>query len=260
MRYPGGKNAGGAYQHIINLIPPHCLYVEAFAGSAAVWRNKLPSHGSVLVEKDLAAAESLMSMVYDDLDRSKDATVLHRDAFDYLPSVLDREDVFVYCDPPYLPETRVKKSMYSAEMSRDDHIRLLDLITSASAMVAISGYDSSLYRDALWDWNHFEYDAITRGRTIRREIIWFNYRVPEVLHDYSYVGRNFTERQRIRRKIDRLQSKLAVLDPVERNAILSGLIDKIGGPELLSSIIEHSRLLDPLDNDDVLTAGGLYRA
>jgi DNA adenine methylase len=33
MRYVGGKNHAGTYQRIINLIPPHRVYIEACAGS-----------------------------------------------------------------------------------------------------------------------------------------------------------------------------------------------------------------------------------
>ena len=38
MQYPGGKN--NCYQQIINLIPPHDTYIEAFLGSGAVLRHK----------------------------------------------------------------------------------------------------------------------------------------------------------------------------------------------------------------------------
>ena len=34
MTYPGGKNGAGIYQRIINHMPPHETYIEAFLGSA----------------------------------------------------------------------------------------------------------------------------------------------------------------------------------------------------------------------------------
>jgi len=37
MKYPGGKNSAGTYQRIINQIPPHNVYIEPFAESAAVF-------------------------------------------------------------------------------------------------------------------------------------------------------------------------------------------------------------------------------
>lgn len=39
-RYFGSKNQ--LYQKLINLIPRHSVYVEAFAGKAAVGRNLMP--------------------------------------------------------------------------------------------------------------------------------------------------------------------------------------------------------------------------
>ncbi|MGJ8626091.1 MAG: hypothetical protein ACSHXB_03935 [Sulfitobacter sp.] len=44
MTYPGGKNGGGAYQRIINHMPPHRFYIEPFLGSGAVLRNKRLLH------------------------------------------------------------------------------------------------------------------------------------------------------------------------------------------------------------------------
>lgn len=217
MRYPGGKNAGGAYQNIINLIPPHRLYIEAFAGSAAVWRNIRPASRSILIEKETAAAKTLSAMV--DQDRP-DTHIVHGSAFEILPAYLDRTDVFIYLDPPYLPETRVKQNMYEHELSFDDHVRLLGMIWNAAAPIAISGYSSGLYENALWNWNRFQYEAMTRGGTMRTETVWFNYAVPDVLHDYSHLGTDCTDRQRIRRKLVRHASKLASLPAIERNAIL----------------------------------------
>lgn len=52
MRYKGGKNNQGVYQRLITLIPPHRLYVEAFAGSAAILRRKRPAEKSIAYELD----------------------------------------------------------------------------------------------------------------------------------------------------------------------------------------------------------------
>lgn len=218
MRYPGGKNSGGAYQHIINLIPPHRLYIEAFAGSAAVWRNIRPAARSILVEKESTAAETLSAIA---AENRSDTHVVCGSAFDILPAYLDRTDVFIYLDPPYLPETRVKLNTYEHELSFGDHVRLLEMIHAARSTIAISGYSSGLYENALWNWNSFQYDAMTRGGTMRTETVWFNYEPPEVLHDYSHLGADCTDRQRIRRKLDRHVSKLENLPAIERNAILA---------------------------------------
>ncbi|KHE92566.1 MAG: hypothetical protein SCABRO_01681, partial [Candidatus Scalindua brodae] len=38
MNYPGGK--GGVFQKLINLMPPHDVYIETHLGGGAVIRNK----------------------------------------------------------------------------------------------------------------------------------------------------------------------------------------------------------------------------
>src|SRR4029077_20992344 len=39
--YNGGKNGNGTYQQIINLIPPHKIYIEPFVGSGGIYKRKL---------------------------------------------------------------------------------------------------------------------------------------------------------------------------------------------------------------------------
>ena len=48
-----------------------------------------------------------------------------------------------------------------------------------------------------------------------------NYPEPFELHDYSYLGDNFRERERIKRKKDRWVLRLEQMPTLERFAILS---------------------------------------
>jgi|SRR5689334_21883050 len=63
MGYPGGKNSGGAYQKIINQIPPHTRYIEPFAGHAAVCRHKRPSLETYLIDADEHTIEDLKNLL-----------------------------------------------------------------------------------------------------------------------------------------------------------------------------------------------------
>jgi DNA adenine methylase len=60
-------------------------------------------------------------------------------------------NVLIYADPPYSPDTRTDKQ-YLHEMSITDHEELLSTLLSHKGMVAISGYNSELYNDALKGW------------------------------------------------------------------------------------------------------------
>ena len=50
--YLGSKNGPGVYQVIINLMPPHDLYVEPFFGSGSLMLKKPPSSVHIGVEID----------------------------------------------------------------------------------------------------------------------------------------------------------------------------------------------------------------
>lgn len=94
----------------------------------------------------------------------------------------DGLDVLMYLDHPYLQETRTSPDVYDHEMSREDHERLLDLLTTGGlrGKFLISGYDSPLYRRKLSSWNRHSFDLpnnAAAGTSKRRmtELLWMNY-------------------------------------------------------------------------------------
>lgn len=213
MNYPGGKNGGGAYQRIINLIPPHDVYIEPFAGSAAVFWHKARAASTILIDADarspIAAFEAVAGV-----------TIEIGDGIQYLREYPFTGSEVVYCDPPYLMETRTSGRIYRHEFSDLQHRQLLRLIKELPCRVLISGYGSSLYSRELKGWRVHSYMGQTRGGP-RKEYIWFNYPEPDVLHDYSHLGDTFRQRERIRRKISRALSKYSAMPDLERNAILA---------------------------------------
>jgi DNA adenine methylase len=50
MNYPGGK--GGVYQKLINIMPPHEVYIETHLGGGAIMRNKRPAKINIGIEID----------------------------------------------------------------------------------------------------------------------------------------------------------------------------------------------------------------
>ena len=50
-----------------------------------------------------------------------------------------------------------------------------------------------------------------------------SYPTPIALHDYQYLGEDFRERERIKRKIGRWQGKLKKMSRLERQALLCAL-------------------------------------
>ena len=129
----------------------------------------------------------------------------------------------VYCDPPYLRDTRKKYyPIYKYEYSLSQHIELLEIIKFLPCMVMISGYESQLYKDSLKNWNTHFFQATTH-HGMATEWIWMNYSKPIQLHDYRYLGDNFREREKIKLKLKRWTLRYKSMPILERQALLSAL-------------------------------------
>ena len=100
----------------------------------------------------------------------------------------------------------------------------------------VSGYWSELYGRELRGWNSAQFQTVTRGGTPATEWLWFNYPAPVELHDYRYLGENFRERERIKRKKRRWVARLERMPLLEKQALLSALeISSPSAPMLASS-------------------------
>ncbi|MFC7050660.1 DNA adenine methylase [Emcibacter nanhaiensis] len=217
MAYPGGKNGSGVYQKIINNIPPHRVYIETHLGGGAIMRLKRPADVSYGIDIDKAVCASWRA--------GHGETVLNGDAVTWLRSYDFCGDEFIYADPPYLMETRRSGPLYNHEYTREQHIELLEALKALPCAVAVSGYYSDLYSELLDGWRHITFEAMTRGGSMATEYLWMNYPEPLELHDYQYLGENFTDRQRIKRKRERWQNKFENLPLMEKQVIMRALQD-----------------------------------
>ena len=227
--YPGNKGSDGVYQRIINEIPPHKKYVELFLGSGQVLRHKLPAvYGSVGVEID---TETIQSQEWEMLTQYYNLVVVPRCSIEWLEQFSKgiTSDTFIYADPPYpLSSRRDLKDLYRHEMTDKQHIEFLTLAKKTGCSIAISTYENELYSKMLKDWRCIKYKVATRAG-VATESLYMNYDEPKQLHDYRYLGKDFIDRQRIKRKIKRHIDKLLALPALERSAIChaieTGIID-----------------------------------
>lgn len=218
MTYPGGK--GNSYYRIINMIPPHEVYFEAFLGRGYVMEAKRPAARNIGLDIDPAVIAAARDIAWPGPVELFNACALR-----FLSDHTLGGRAFVYADPPYLMSTRSSQRDYYAHefATEQEHRDLLRLLKSLSCMVAISGYASDLYFRELKDWHHITWPSVTRSGRVATEYLWMNYDAPQELHDYRYLGDDFVDRQRIHRKIQRHVDKLAGLPVLERNAILAAL-------------------------------------
>ncbi|MFY3289122.1 DNA adenine methylase [Achromobacter xylosoxidans] len=101
----------------------------------------------------------------------------------------DSPDTLFFVDPPYLHGTRYADAnrgrYYAHEMTDQDHGDLLEVLRGVQGMVALTGYPSALYDDALAGWATATTTArisAARGAGVRTECLWLNPACVEALN------------------------------------------------------------------------------
>lgn len=215
MKYLGGK--GQTFQKLINLMPPHDVYIETHLGGGAVIRNKRPAKRNIGLEIDPKVIEMWSE------EEKGGVEIIQADAVNYLKSYKFTDNDLIYCDPPYLRETRRRKrKFYKFEYSFEQHVELLEVIKSLPCMVMISGYESDLYKEMLKGWHIHTFQAKT-SIGVATEWLWMNYAAPSQLHDYRFLGDNFRQRERLKKKKENWVSRLKSMPVLERQALLFAL-------------------------------------
>lgn len=244
--YPGGK--GNVYHKLINMMPPHRTYIETHLGAGSVMAAKRPALANIGIELNPVVLRETVRVIepgttiinVDDYrpaspsmtlgaeaDRNSDECLspsfafINGDCVEYLRGYPFRGDELTYFDPPYKMDTRKRQSrIYDYEYDDDDHVQMLNCAKSMNCMVMISGYFSQLYADMLSGWRSVSFQAVTRGGSMATEWVWMNYPAPTKLHDYQYLGDDYRERERIRKKKSRWVRKLQTMELQERQAIM----------------------------------------
>ncbi len=98
---------------------------------------------------------------------------------------IDRRDAVIYCDAPFVHESRVSKNVYSHEMPTEplissatlSHRELLEYALSTKCTWYLSGYHNYLYDELVGDKVLCEWDMKTsasqaKEKSSRREVLW----------------------------------------------------------------------------------------
>lgn len=219
MTYPGGK--GRAYQRIISLMPPHATYIETHLGGGSVLRRKRAARRSIAIDLDEGVIARWRASGVRDVD------FVHGCAIGFLRGYEFSGDEFVYSDPPYWPDARRRTRCYRHDCTRDDHHALLATLKALPCRVMLSGYANPVYDEELAGWTRHSVLNQTRTGPVE-EWVWTNYTPDHRLHDYSYVGIDFRDRERIRRSRQTQVRRLRRAPPIERAAMLSDIVDAFG--------------------------------
>ncbi len=214
MSYFGSKATSGLCQPIIAMMPPHDTYIETHLGGGAIMKRKPPALTNIGIDIDPQPLAEFTC----DYPVQKVNGCAHRFLAGYDYQGRER----VYSDPPYLLHTRTSRRRYRFEYRQQDHIELLTLLKTLPCHVILSGYPSAVYDDLLEGWNSVELQVMNQGG-VRTEKLWYNYEVDRV-HWASFAGKNFTDRQRIKRKAANWGKRYQALPRAERIAVLAAIL------------------------------------
>ena len=214
MGYFGSKATSGLCQPIIAMMPPHDTYIETHLGGGAIMKRKAPALRNIGIDLDAQALA--------EFECKYAVERIHGCAHRFLSEYEYQGSEFIYADPPYLKRTRTSRRCYRFDYEEADHMELLDLLKSVPCQVMVSGYPSALYDELLRGWRSVELQVMNRGG-VRTEKLWLNFTVDRV-HWARYAGRNFTERQRIKRKAQRWGARYRALPVPERLAVWAAMM------------------------------------
>ena len=220
--YYGSKATSGLCQPIIAMMPPHDTYIETHLGGGAIMRRKPAALHNIAIDLHPKAISTFNC----DYPVEK----IHGCAHQFLSTYTFHGRELVYSDPPYLHHTRTSGRRYRFDYEERDHIELLQLLKTLPCAVILSGYPSALYDELLPDWRTAELQVMNQAG-VRTEKLWFNF-TPDRVHWPSYAGKNFTDRQRIKRKAASWGKRYHALPYAERLAVLSSIMAVEAGEEI----------------------------
>lgn len=200
MNYTGNKAIPGILQTIVNNIPEHKYFYELFAGSAAI-AKEMPVDKTAIFLNDLnKKCFELWKLQAPTVKSSIDAINIIR-----LLKHANKHH-FIFLDPPYRHNTRNNTKLYDFEMTDYDHLQLLKALQEIKCNCMIIHPDDEMYNAMLPSWYSLPVKIRYNNKT-SYEKIYMNYSKPDALQTFKHIGKDCWDRQRIKRKAIRIQSK-----------------------------------------------------
>lgn len=223
--YPGNKAIPGVIHKIINQIPDCYNFYELFAGSAAVSQYLSVLARAHTVKYFINDVDPAVTVKF---NYPAGSLVTNFEALDIIKSLLTVPAVsawnFIFLDPPYLHNTRSNSELYKYEMTVLDHEQLLSTVRDLKHNCMIIHPACDLYNHVLKSFRKVHLYIRYHSKT-SHEVLYMNYPEPQTLLTYDLYGSDCWDRERIKRKGDRLIKKISGLPVLEQKYIVSRLCD-----------------------------------
>ena len=128
---------------------------------------------------DVNAWQTILSQLHLIAERLNHILIFNSLALNVI-NAFNEPDVLIYCDPTYLPDTRVSKDAYEFEMNLDDHLELAEELNTFKGKVVLSGYPSNLYSRLYSNWQCVKkqianHSSQQKKKQVKTECLWKNY-------------------------------------------------------------------------------------
>ena len=150
---------------------------QSFGGKGKTW-SYTTTRARGGIAGDVNAWWTAIDQLPQIIERLRRVQILHQPAVDAIRR-FDSEETLIYCDPPYLHNTRDQNSrnVYGIEMSERDHRELATVLNACEGAVVLSGYPSLLYDDLYGRWRKVEFNIANHAAGGRRkarktEVLW----------------------------------------------------------------------------------------
>lgn len=140
-------------------------------GEKVGWKNDVQGREKAYASQDWC---NLPDKIILAAERLRGVQIENKKAVDVIQR-FNHPNVLIYCDPPYMLQTRHGKQ-YRCEMTDEEHEELLDILLSHKGKVLLSGYDTELYRSKLSGWHRETTTAYSQACSKKQEVIWMNYK------------------------------------------------------------------------------------
>ena len=110
--------------------------------------------------------------------------LIHNREYSYILDFYDKPNTLFYIDPPYLMETRTGGDRYKYELSREQHIDLVNKLLNIKGKAILSGYKNDIYAELEKnDWQRVDFNMMlcsknaknyNRQREYRVDCIWIS--------------------------------------------------------------------------------------
>jgi len=153
---------------------------QSFGGRGSTW-SYTTTRARGGMAGDVNAWWTAIEQLPEIIERLKHVQILSQSAMEAIRR-FDHPEALIYCDPPYVHETRAANSrdVYGVEMTEKEHYELGELLNACVSKVIISGYPSTLYEDIFSTWRRIEFDIANhaaggRKKSRKRETLWMNW-------------------------------------------------------------------------------------